>query len=212
MKKQIFITFLLTSILISCGNENKQTKQEYDKKLENQIEKPKIREVELAPIIKVGQLLVAKDNHEDPTFSKTIILITLIKTDKIYGVILNKESDEKITDYFEKANQDDFSIGFGGPVQKDDIFFIQTFDNSSENSNEIMNGLYFMGNVKDLKEKFQNNSISKNEVRFFKGLTVWNSKQLDKEVNDWKDWEIIDLKVTEIMNSSINSLWEKYNN
>ena len=212
MKNQIFITFLLTSILVSCGNENKKTEQENDKRLESQIEKPKTSETELEPVIRVGQLLVANVSHEDPTFSETIILITLIKSDKIYGVILNKESDEKITNYFENANQNDFSVGFGGPVQKDNIFFIQTFDNSSDNSKEIMNGLYFMGNVKNLNEKFQNNTISKNEVRFFKGLTVWSYKQLDKEVNDWKDWKIIDLNTTEIMNSDIKSLWKKYSN
>ena len=53
--------------------------------------------------------------------------------------------------------------------------------------------------------------IVANKIRFFKGIVVWNSDQLHKELNEWQDWKAIDLSVNEIMSINQNS-WDKYNN
>lgn len=209
MKYSIFISLILTIILISCKKENKQSNQEDINKQEVQIDTTSLVKQETEPIIKVGQLLVAKPTIEDPIFSKSIILITLIKKGKVYGLILNKDTDEKLSDYIENVKQKDISIGYGGPV-KEDLVFIQTFDSISKNSREVMKGLYFMGDVVTIKDKLQRSLTSKSEINFFKGMVVWNIEQLDKELNEWKDWKVIDLSVSEIMSINQNS-WEKLN-
>lgn len=209
MKYSIFISLILTIILISCKKENKQSNQEDINKQEVQIDTTSLVKQETKPIIKVGQLLVAKPTIEDPIFSKSIILITLIKKGKVYGLILNKDTDEKLSDYIENVKQKDITIGYGGPV-KEDLVFIQTFDSISKNSREVMKGLYFMGDVVTIKNKLQKSLTSKSEINFFKGMVVWNIEQLDKELNEWKDWKVIDLSVSEIMSINQNS-WEKLN-
>lgn len=209
MKYSIFISLILTIILISCKKENKQSNQEDINKQEVQIDTTSLVKQETEPIIKVGQLLVAKPTIEDPIFSKSIILITLIKKGKVYGLILNKDTDEKLSDYIENVKQKDITIGYGGPV-KEDLVFIQTFDSISKNSREVMKGLYFMGDVVTIKDKLQRSLTSKSEINFFKGMVVWNIEQLDKELNEWKDWKVIDLSVSEIMSINQNS-WEKLN-
>jgi putative AlgH/UPF0301 family transcriptional regulator len=211
MKKSILITLFLTTLLVSCKNEKKQSNQENEKVEKIEIDEQNLENPESKPVVKAGQILVAKSTIEDPIFSKSIILITLIKKGKIYGVMLNKPSDEKISNYIENVKQKDVLIGYGGPVNND-LVCIQTFDSTSENSTEIMKGLYFMGDAEIIKEKLQNNSSSKNEIRFFKGLSVWDFEQLNKEVNEWQDWKIIDLSVSDIMENNSNNLWDKYNN
>lgn len=209
MKKLILTSLLITAILISCQNKKKQSNLENKNTEKNQVNTENQINNEKQSVVKTGQVLVAKSNIEDPAFSKTIILVTLIKKGKIYGVMLNKTSDDKIENYVEDVKSKNIVVGFGGPVGKD-LAFIQTYHSTYENPIKILDGLYFMGDAKSMKDKLQNNISINNEMRFFKGMVVWNIDQLDKELNEWQDWKVIDLSVNEIMSINQNS-WDKYN-
>lgn len=209
MKKSTFILLIMTILLASCLNERKQSNQENDKERENQIARKNSGDPILKSPVKVGQILVAQSTIEDPTFLKSVILVALIREGKVYGLILNKGTNEQISNYIKNVNRKDIPIGYGGPVN-DDFVYIQTFDSTSKNSMKIMNGLYLMGDINIIKDKIQQNAYSKNEIRFFKGTTIWNIEQLEKEINEWRDWKIIDLNISEIMGSNMKNLWEKY--
>lgn len=209
MKKSIITSLLMTAILISCQNEKKQSNLEKENTQENQVNTENQTNNEKQSVVKTGQVLVAKSTIEDPKFSKSIILVTLIKKGKIYGVMLNKTTDDKIENYVEDVKSKNIVVGFGGPVGED-LAFIQTYNSTYENPMKILDGLHFMGDVKSMKDKLQNNISINNEMRFFKGMVVWNIDQLDKELNEWQDWKVIDLSVNEIMSINQNS-WDKYN-
>lgn len=209
MKKIIIPSLLMTAILISCQNEKKQSNLENEKTRENKENLNNQLKSEEQAVVKTGQILVAKSTIEDPNFRQSMILVTLIKEGQIYGVMLNKVSNDKIEDHFENVKSKDAKIGYGGPIS-DNLVIIQTYDSTYKNPMKILDGLHFMGNSSSIKEKLQNNTSTKDEMRFFKGLSVWDNDQLNKEINEWKDWQVIDLSVPEILSINQNS-WSKYN-
>ena len=145
---------------------------------------------------KKGRLLIAEPSFIDPTFFKSVILITHHSPDESIGLILNEKTKINLNEIINNIPSNDFPVYIGGPVERNTIHFIHTLGKIIPNSQKIMNNLYFGGDFEKISKLIATNKISKEQIRFFAGYSGWGQNQLEDEIrkNEWivhKDnWEI----------------------
>lgn len=134
-----------------------------------------------------GRLLIAEPSIlNDSSFNRTTILITEHSEENSVGFILNRPLNFTIHDLLPQINSD-FVVYQGGPVEQDNLYFIHQIPNLIPDSIEVNNGIYWGGNFEILKDLLNDESLSKNDIRFFLGYSGWSKNQLKEELelNSW---------------------------
>ena len=141
--------------------------------------------------LKKGDLLIAEPSTiGDVTFNKSIILLVEHSPEGSVGFILNKPLQYTVNDLVPDVEAA-FEIYNGGPVEQDNLYFIHNIPELITDSVEIFNGIYWGGNFELTKKLINDETISKDNIRFFLGYTGWTSDQLETEIQE-KTWIISD--------------------
>ena len=91
--------------------------------------------------IKKGKLLISEPSLIDPTFFKSIVLITHHCYDESIGLVINHKTKIKLHEVITNIPTDDFPVYIGGPVEKNTIHFIHTLGEIIPNTQKIIEGL-----------------------------------------------------------------------
>jgi len=141
-----------------------------------------------------GSLLIADPILDEAYFKRGVILLSNHSDDGTVGFVLNKEiSNMRITDLVDGFDGFDFPVFLGGPVCKDNLYYVHTAGNLLKGSSPITNKLYLGGHFDSLKELIKKGEIKENEVRFFVGYSGWAPGQLEKEIKS-ESWFIGNIK------------------
>lgn len=153
-----------------------------------------------------GRLLISDPFLHDPSFKRSVILLTEHNEEGSVGFILNKPINIKLNDALEEFPKFDTDIYFGGPVQRDSLYYIHTMGNSISDSIEIYDGLYWGGNFEALKILIERKEVDPSELRFFMGYSGWKGEQLNAEMK--KDsWIVTPASIESIMDIPHEKLW-----
>ena len=152
------------------------------------------------------RLLISEPSLSDPTFFKSVILLTYHNSQESIGLILNQPTKIEIGDIFEEISSSEFPLYIGGPVAKNSIQFIHTLGGKINNSVEIANGIYWGGNFKEIIRLINNGEISNKDIRFFAGYSGWEANQLNQEIEE-NSWIISVAKKETCMQYSNPNLW-----
>ncbi len=137
--------------------------------------------------MKKGYVLFAEPTiQHDLTFNRSVILIAEQNESGTVGFIINKKSDYSTVDLLPEFNIN-FPIYNGGPVEKENLYFIHKIPSLIKNSIKIKDNLYWGGNFDILVELINENKIKKNEIKFFLGYSGWEKEQLNNEIEN-KSW------------------------
>ena len=102
-----------------------------------------------------------------------------------------------------------FPLFYGGPVEKDNLFYLHRLGNEIPNSIKINSSLFWNGDFKFVVKLINQNKLSVNDIRFFLGCSSWSSGQLEKELDE-KSWEPFEILSTEkVMKMKIQNMWQK---
>ena len=82
---------------------------------------------------------------------------------------------------------ENFIIYVGGPVEKDNLYFIHNIPHLIPNSIKIKEKLHWGGNFETVVDLINKKKINKSQIKFFLGYSGWNEGQLDEElkINSW---------------------------
>lgn len=152
--------------------------------------------------MKIGKLLYAEPTlNNDINFNRSVVL--LVEENKLgtVGFILNKKTMYSTLDLVPELNQN-FIIYNGGPVEKDNLYFIHNIPELINNSIKITDTLYWGGDFSLVVRLINEKKIDKSQIKFFLGYSGWNSNQLNEEIEE-KAW-IID-NANEIENLALNT-------
>jgi putative transcriptional regulator len=152
--------------------------------------------------LKIGKLLYAEPTlNNDINFNRSVVL--LVEENKLgtVGFILNKKTVYSTLDLVPELNQN-FIIYNGGPVEKDNLYFIHNIPELINNSIKITDTLYWGGDFSSVVRLINEKKIDKSQIKFFLGYSGWNSNQLNEEIEE-KAW-IID-NANEIENLALNT-------
>lgn len=163
-----------------------------------------------------GKVLISEPFLPDPNFSRTVILLTEHNDEGTVGFVLNRKSEYQIEELIEDFPDFNANVYVGGPVGLNQLFFIHTLGDKIEQSQKIMDGLYWGGNFEHLKLLAEANEISPEQIRFFAGYSGWSEGQLSQEIKD-KSWivaptstEMVMLQSDEYWHEVMQSLGKKF--
>lgn len=155
-----------------------------------------------------GRLLVSEPFLRDMFFKRSVILLADYNTDGSFGLIINKPIEFRFNQVVEGFPEFEAPIYMGGPVNSESIYFIHTVGDLIQNSYEIMHGLYWGGDIEDVKILIENKTIDKNQIKFFLGYAGWSPNQLEEEL-ERKSWVITHTRPSEIMFKQSQTFWKE---
>ncbi len=155
-----------------------------------------------------GCLLVSEPFMIDPNFRRTVILITEHNDKGTVGFVVNKE----LTVFPHKAISSFPEFGrkllLGGPVQRDNLFFIHTIGKKIEGASKVAPGLWWGGDYDQIKELVKSGKANEDNVRFIVGYSGWEPGQLDQELST-NSWIITKASKEYVFGSEPEALWKK---
>lgn len=153
-----------------------------------------------------GNLLIAEPLLDSVYFKKSVILLTDYSDEGSVGFVLNKKIDAFLKDVVEDIHSDKFQLFVGGPVSKDNLFFIHNKGEIIKNSTPIGNNLYWGGDFSVIKKLINSGKITEEDIKFFVGYSGWDANQLTKEIEE-DTWIISDFEKVPVLSYSPEDMW-----
>jgi putative transcriptional regulator len=154
-----------------------------------------------------GDLLLSEPFLLDDHFTRSVIYLCEHNDDGSFGFILNNTLDLKLHEFANDFPDVNVTVGFGGPVDKNQLFFLHTIP-ELDDCIPVSQGIFMGGNYSGMLELLQKNSIDTTHIRFFIGYTGWAPEQLQKELDE-KTWIVASPPASvSIMHSSDDTLWK----
>ena len=153
-----------------------------------------------------GRLLISEPSLQDFYFKQSVVLLAEHNKDGSFGLIVNKPISVSLNEVTRDFPRFEAPLFLGGPVKTDSIFYIHTLGDVVKESIKIMDGLYWGGDITNIKEMMILNQITASEIRFFIGYSGWASNQLDREMDE-KSWVVASAKVIQIINANPKKMW-----
>jgi putative transcriptional regulator len=149
-------------------------------------------------------ILIAQSFWQDKIFSRSVILIFDHDEHGSTGIILNKSSQLDVNAIYPNL-EIHTPLFYGGPFSEDLVGFIHDYP-FVEDAIPIGNGLYWCGDMEDVKQKTEQHIIDADRLKFFSGFVQWAPGQLYKEIKENK-WWINTLNINDILKIDFKKLW-----
>lgn len=153
-----------------------------------------------------GRLLVSEPYLPDPYFRRTVVLLCEHNEEGSFGFVLNRHMDMEVHDLMENMPQVASRLSIGGPVQSGNLYYLHTLGPHLEGSLEVVDGVYMGGDYEQLRSLLATDRNLSKHVRFFVGYSGWESRQLDKELEQ-RSWLISPADRKRVMNTLHSDLW-----
>ena len=134
-----------------------------------------------------------------------IILQSHPSKDGAIGFILNKILPISLDDVLEDFPEVGSPLSIGGPVAADTLHYLHTFAHIPD-AIEIVNGIYWGGNMETVRQMLSISVMKPDEIRFFLGYSGWTGGQLDEELKN-HSWLVADIRPSQIIHPS-SDLWQ----
>jgi putative transcriptional regulator len=155
-----------------------------------------------------GCVLLSDPFTQDPYFSRSAILLCRHNKKETFGFVLTNYIEIDLHKLDENMPEIITKISFGGPVEKDNLFYIHTFGKEIEGAEKIMDTLYFGGDYEMLFALIKAEPKRINEVRFFIGYAGWDFEQLNNEMKDHSWIAVTNISEKEILSTSSDHFWK----
>lgn len=153
-----------------------------------------------------GKLLIAHPLLNDGFFNRSVVYISQYEQESVVGFVLNFKTHVKLRDIRPQVQNGYLPIFEGGPVAKNQLFFLHTLGEKIPNAMHIQDNLYFGGDFNELLYCVDHENVSEDDVRFFVGYSGWDKEQLEDEISKGS-WFVADADPSIILTSSSNTLW-----
>ena len=153
-----------------------------------------------------GKILISEPLMGDFYFKRSVVLLAEHNEEGSFGLIMNKPLNAKFNEIVRDFPDFETNLFLGGPVQSNNLFFIHTLGNTIDDSHEIIKGLYWGGEIEQIKEMIKLGQIEPDNIRFYIGYSGWASEQLDGELKR-NSWLVSQLRPSKLLNTRPEELW-----
>lgn len=154
-----------------------------------------------------GKLLVAEPSIlNDKSFNRSVIYLTEHNNEGCIGFIINKPSEFMLSDLIPEIDCD-FKIYNGGPVEKENLYFIHKLPNLIPNSIKIDDEIYWGGDFEILTNLLNSKKIKPTDIRFFLGYSGWSLAQLNEELKE-ASWAVVENNYPNVLQLNSNDIWK----
>jgi putative transcriptional regulator len=155
-----------------------------------------------------GRLLVAELFLADYDFGRTVVLLAEHGKKGTVGFILNKPLEMRVDQVVPDFPYFPESIYYGGPVQRDQLFYIHTLGEQLEGSLQINDDTWWLGDFEQLKLAIKDGKASPDQVRLYAGYAGWEPGQLKRELDN-KSWFVAKASLDLIFHNGLDRHWNK---
>ena len=141
--------------------------------------------------LKAGLYINSTDALIGSFFEHTTILLVQHNEAGSLGFVTNKSFEKSLHELIEFNHSKPFPLMDGGPVDRDHLFVLHKRPDLIEGGEQIPNGLYLGGNMKQVIEAINNESTNKQEIQLFIGYCGWDEGELEAEVEEGS-WTLSD--------------------
>lgn len=156
---------------------------------------------------KQGRIIISEPFLSGNYFNRATVLLVEHSENGAVGFILNKSVDFPIHEFLNEFPDFDSNVFIGGPVSTNIIYFIHTLGDALPGSIQVVNNLYWGGDLDKLKSLISSGEARHDQVRFFLGYSGWGKGQLEKEITE-NSWLVSETSVESIMGST-EKYWEE---
>lgn len=158
-------------------------------------------------IAKKGSLLISDPFMDDHYFGRSVVLLCEHNQEGSFGFVLNNYIELDLHKLDEKFPDIAARLSIGGPMSKENLFFIHRLGQQIQGSTIIAPGIYYGGDFDQLTQLLKENALLKNQVRFFIGYSGWSIGQLEEELKE-KSWiPVSNIPLDMIFNTDDIKLW-----
>ncbi len=154
-----------------------------------------------------GKILISEPFMFDYYFKRAVVLLAEHNKEGSFGVIINKPMAVSFNEVIKEFPAFSAKIYLGGPVKTDSIFFIHTLGDEIEDSMPIVKGLYWGGDLNQVKEMILLNKVDESNLKFYIGYSGWMPKQLDMELKR-DSWVVSTINSDQVMSADPDKLWK----
>lgn len=155
-----------------------------------------------------GRLLVAEPFLTDSNFGRAVILLVEHNRKGSIGFILNKPLEMRVDEILPDFPSFEQTVYLGGPVQRDQLFYIHTLGEKLEGSMQINDDIWWLGDFEQLKTAIRKGAVTPNQVRFFAGYSGWESGQLNRELEE-KSWFVAQSRLDLVFHDTKSKHWNR---
>lgn len=131
-----------------------------------------------------GELIIAHPLLNDGFFNRSVVYITNYSEEGAIGFSLNFKTQFVLRDVRPQVKNGNFPIYEGGPVAKNQLFFLHTLGHDIPESFHVGNNIYMGGDFNELLHQIEHGKIRSYQVRFFAGYSGWSENQLEEEIRN----------------------------
>lgn len=134
-----------------------------------------------------GNLLIAHPLMNDGFFNRSVVYLTNHSSEGTIGFSLNFKTQFYLRDLRPQVKNGNFPIYEGGPVAKDQLFFLHRLGHDISDSYHVKNNIYIGGDFEELLRLIDQGKVKSYQVKFFSGYSGWEKQQLEDEIarNHW---------------------------
>ena len=153
-----------------------------------------------------GKLLIAEPFLGDPSFERTVILLTDFNTDGAVGFVLNRPLDLRMEQVLVDFPAFKPNLFYGGPVQQNNLYYLHNQGELIPDSVEVLPGLFWGGKISAVKEMLKPGIMGEKDIRFFLGYSGWGKEQLANEIKE-NSWMVVTPSIN-LLNTDTKTLWK----
>lgn len=131
-----------------------------------------------------GQLLIAHPLLNDGFFNRSVVYLTSHGNDGAVGFCLNFRTQFFLRDVRPQVKNGNFPIYEGGPVAKNQLFFLHTLGNDIADSIPVSHNIFLGGDFNELLHLIEHGKVKSYQVKFFAGYSGWGEQQLEGEMEN----------------------------
>jgi putative transcriptional regulator len=155
-----------------------------------------------------GKILISEPFLYDYYFRRSVVLLAEHNKEGSFGVIINKPMSLRFDEVVKDFPDFGAKIYLGGPVSTDSLFFIHTLGETISGSLPILDGLYWGGDLEQVKTMITLGQMNTDSIRFFVGYSGWMPRQLSNELKR-DSWLVSKLTANQVMHSDPDALWKE---
>lgn len=154
----------------------------------------------------LGKILIAHPLLNDGFFNRSVIFISQCVDESVVGFVLNFKTQFKLRDVRPQVQNGYLSIYEGGPVAKNQLFFLHKLGEKLPNSLHVKDDIYFGGDFNELLYLIDHENVNESDLRFFVGYSGWDKDQLENEI-EGGSWFVDEGHSIDIFNVNSSILW-----
>lgn len=153
-----------------------------------------------------GRVLISDPALEEYYFHRAVVLLTEFSKEGTVGFVLNKPMELTLGQAVSELSSVELPVFLGGPVGKDNMFYLHTLGALLPGSLEIIPGLWFGGEYQELRTLFLKGRVPGHAIRFFIGYSGWSPGQLEEELEE-KAWIVAKARPEWCFEPQPENLW-----